>query len=112
MNSVIIASIKLMRAVHHAYQDPEFLSLPAIMFLLLLSGTIFYVSHEGWSYLDPLYFCVTTMSTVGYGDLTSTSNISKIFAIIYTFISIGVFLGLASKLARAMLTRSRHSVDD
>ncbi|MCJ7558874.1 MAG: potassium channel family protein [Gammaproteobacteria bacterium] len=108
MNSLILASIRLMRAIHHAYQDPEFRALLAIMLLLLMSGTIFYVNHEGWSYVDALYFCVTTMSTVGYGDLTPTSNISKIFTVIYTFISIGVFVGVAAKLANAMLVHSRH----
>ncbi len=108
MNSLILASIRLMRAVHHAYQDPEFRALLAMMIVLLISGTSFYAIHEGWSIVDALYFCVTTMSTVGFGDLSPTTNISKIFTIMYSLVSIGVFVGVASKLANAMISRSRH----
>ena len=108
MNSLILASIRLMRAVHHAYRDPGFRALLAMMIVLLISGTSFYAIHEGWSIVDALYFCVTTMSTVGFGDLSPTTNISKIFTIMYSLVSIGVFVGVASKLANAMISRSRH----
>ena len=108
MNSLILASIRLMRAILRAYQDPEFRALLAMMIVLLVSGTSFYAIHEGWSIIDALYFCVTTMSTVGFGDLTPTTPVSKIFTIIFSLISIGVFVGVASKLANAMLTRSKH----
>jgi hypothetical protein len=79
------------------------------MLVLLVTGTMFYVLHEGWSIVDALYFCVMTMSTVGYGDLTPTSSLSKIFTIVYSLITIGVFVGVASKLAHAMLVRPHHS---
>jgi voltage-gated potassium channel len=79
-----------------------------MMIVLLISGTCFYAIHEGWSIVDALYFCVTTMSTVGFGDLSLTTNISKTFTIMYSLVSFGVFVGVASKLANAMITRSRH----
>ena len=79
------------------------------MLILLVTGTVFYVRHEDWSYVDALYFCVMTMSTVGYGDLTPTSSVSKIFTMMYCLITVGVFVSVVSKLAQAMLVRSKHA---
>lgn len=46
-----------------------------------------------------------TMSTVGYGDLTPTTDVSKIFTIIYSFITIGLLVANGTKLAQAMLAK-------
>lgn len=40
-----------------------------------------------------------TMTTVGYGDLSPTTSISKIFTIGYAVSSIGLFIAFASKIA-------------
>ena len=109
MTSLFLAALRLINAVYRAYKDPEFRVLLAIMLILLATGTVFYVGHEGWSYVDALYFCVMTMSTVGYGDLTPTSSVSKIFTMIYCLITIGVFVSVVSKLAQAMLVQSNHA---
>ena len=109
MTSLFLAALRLVKAILGACAEPEFRALLSLMIVLLISGTFFYVFQEGWSYVDALYFCVMTMSTVGYGDLTPTTNLSKIFTIVYALISIGVFVAMASKLARAMLTRSTNA---
>ena len=109
MTSLFLTGLRLVRATFAACAEPEFRALLSLMIIMLFSGTIFYVSNEGWSYIDALYFCVMTMSTVGYGDLVPTSSTSKIFTMVYAVVSIGVFVALASKLAQAMLTRSTRS---
>lgn len=43
------------------------------------------------------------MSTVGYGDLTPTIDISKIFTIIYTCLSIGSFVSFTAKTVKIIL---------
>ena len=37
------------------------------VFIITLAGTLFYKSNEGWSTLNALYWCVCTMTTMGYG---------------------------------------------
>lgn len=104
MSSLILAFYNLIKSIRRAYGDPEFRALLSIMIMLLVSGSVFYVLNEGWSIIDALYFCVMTMSTVGYGDLLPSNDISKIFTIVYSLMTIGVFVGVASKLAKALLT--------
>lgn len=40
---------------------------------MLLVGVLVYHWLEGWGLLDALYFCVITLATIGYGDLTPTT---------------------------------------
>ena len=104
MTSFYFAFLKLFKAVLRAWKDDEFHALSFLLVTLLLSGTIFYHHEEGWKLLDALYFCVMTMTTIGYGDLTPTTDKAKIFTMLYAFMSIGVFVALAAKLAQALLS--------
>lgn len=112
MASLAFAILRLIKANIRAFHDPEFRALALLTVLLLISGATFYTQHEGWSIVDSLYFCVMTMSTVGYGDLAPTSDISKLFTSIYAVITIGVFVGLVSKLAQTMLKVKADDQDD
>lgn len=104
MTSFYFAFLKLFKALMRAWKDDEFHALSFLLTTLLISGTIFYHHEEGWKVLDAFYFCVMTMTTIGYGDLTPTTDTAKIFTIIYAFMSIGVFVALAAKLAQALLS--------
>lgn len=79
----------------------------SLALVILLSGTLFYHGVEGWSWIDSLYFSVTTASTVGHGDLAPKTDFGKIFTVIYIFVGVGVFVVLFSQLARAMLNARR-----
>lgn len=62
--------------------------------VLLLIGTLTYHRLEGWSFIDSFYFSVTTLATVGYGDLHPTTNFSRLFTSFY--ILFGTTIALAS----------------
>ena len=43
--------------------------------IYLLLGTVMFAEWEGWNYLDSVYFCVTSLGKIGFGDLVpNTSN--------------------------------------
>ena len=49
--------------------------------------------------LDAIYFCVVTMTTVGYGDLVPHSTLAKILACIYVFTGMALVGLILSKAA-------------
>jgi hypothetical protein len=64
----------------------------------LLLGTLAYHWLQGWSYLDAFYFCVISLTTVGYGDFTPTTPLAKAFTIIYVVNGIVILLSLFDRI--------------
>lgn len=72
---------------------------------MLLIGMFVYHWLEGWSFIDALYFCVITLATIGYGDLTPTTPEAKLFTIFYVINGIGILVGLFDRIRQV---RSRE----
>ena len=68
-------------------------------------GTVVYRWLEGWSWVDSLYFSVVTLTTVGYGDLSPTTDASKLFTVAY--LAAGISL-LGASFNEIMKRRQRH----
>ena len=79
---------------------------------LLATGTVFYSLVEGWDPLDALYFSVTTLATVGYGDLAPTTDLGKLFTIFFVLAGVGVVVVFASEVARATIRRTEERVEE
>jgi voltage-gated potassium channel Kch len=92
----------MFRVLIFAVRDKEFRGLFTLVLLLLFSGAWFYHTVEGWGWIDALYFTVITLSTVGYGDFSPTTPLSKIFTITY------IFLGLGTLSAFILLLAEKH----
>lgn len=52
------------------------------------------------SFLDALYFTVTTLTTTGYGDILATGTVSRLLAIAIMVVGVGLFLRLIQALFR------------
>ena len=103
MNSFALNALLLLQAIARSWRNPTFRAGLVLAIALLLSGTVFYRSVEGWSWVDALYFSATTMSTVGLGDLSPQTDFGKLFTVVYIFVGVGVFVALFAQFARAML---------
>ncbi|MCA9487407.1 MAG: two pore domain potassium channel family protein [Nanoarchaeota archaeon] len=64
----------------------------AVVIILLVGGTIFYHNAENFSILDSFYLSVSTLSTVGYGDVVPHTKIGKIFTSFYILLGVGILL--------------------
>ncbi|HMS49728.1 potassium channel family protein [Candidatus Neomicrothrix sp.] len=72
----------------------------------LLTGTVVYHLLEDWSWVDSLYFSVVTLTTVGYGDLSPTTDLSKLFTVVYLVSGMSL---LAAYFNEVMKRRERRA---
>lgn len=93
MPAFFILLYRFFRSLWHGLQDREFRALFYWVLGILLLGTWFYSKVEGWRVLDSLYFTITTLTTVGYGDFYPKTDAGKIFTMIYIFVGIGLLSG-------------------
>jgi voltage-gated potassium channel len=97
---------RFLRTLRDAWKsDQAFRFLLALVVSLLLSGTVFFTLVEGWSVLDSLYFSVTTLTTVGFGDPAPATAAGKIFTMVYIFVGLGVIGGFINVLAKHTFAR-------
>ena len=99
----MFALIRLFRGIAGAWHEASFRSVLFLVSVTLVSGTIFYHRVEHWSWVDAVYFCVATISTVGYGDLTPKTDLGKIFTCFYIVGGIGLFVAFVTFIANGVL---------
>ena len=63
-----------------------------LMLLILGFGTVLYNVLEGWSMVDSFYFTATTLTTIGYGDLVPSTDISKLATVAFALSGVTIFL--------------------
>ncbi len=76
------------------WADTRLVAVISTMVGLIAVGTVVYHYMEHWSWVASFYFTVCTITTVGYGDLYPTTELSQMFTALYALA--GVALGLAS----------------
>ena len=58
--------------------------------IIIITGTVFYHYVEDWNWVDSFYFTTITMTTIGYGDLYPTHNVSKILTSLFAVATIPI----------------------
>ena len=73
-----------------------------ILFVFLVSFV--YHNLEHWTWLDSVYFTIITSTTIGYGDITPTTQAGKMFTIFVSLIGIAIAFYTISVIVRYFLS--------
>ena len=112
MFGVLVQLYNLARALVRVLAQPAGRATALLVAAQLVGGTIFYRQVEGWRWLDALYFSITTLTTVGLGDLAPTTDAGKVFTMLYVLTGVGVLLSFVSLVAEMRLRNpSGHEGD-
>jgi dipeptide/tripeptide permease len=97
--------------LRQALKEPEARGALRSACLLLLTGVIFYTLVEKWSVVDALYFCVTTLTTVGFGNPAPTTDAGKLFTVLFVLSGVGMFLAVINGIGRAAVKTQVERMD-
>lgn len=93
-----------------AWEEHLYKILAAAAAALLATGTVTYRILEDWSWVDSFYFSAVAVTTVGFGDLTPTRDVSKLFTVGYIFAGVAIITTfLTARLQRRGRKRSQRS---
>lgn len=73
------------------------------LLLLVVFGTVGFMLVEHWSFLDSLYMTVTTLTTVGYGEVHPLDTSGKIYAVVLILIGAGVVLYILGDMVELLI---------
>src|SRR5581483_6409722 len=72
----------------------------AMLALVVAGGSIGFRAIEGWSWFDAFYMTLTTMTTIGYGEIHPLSHQGRIFnsfLIVFAVFSVGFTIATFSQ---------------
>ena len=98
-------------SLYKMLKQPEFKSFFVLVLITLIFGTIAYHLIEGWRWLDSFYFSVIALTTIGFGDFAPTTDLGKVFTIIYVFIGLGILLGFVNASSEYFIKSQKERVD-
>jgi len=79
------------------------LILTAVLLALLIFGSLGFVWLEGWNFFDALYMTVTTLATVGYGEIHPLSRTGRLYNMALILAGMGVLAYIITSLARIVV---------
>ena len=71
--------------------------------VVVILGTEGYVIIEGWPPLDALYMTITTITTVGYGEVFPLSDSGRVFTMVLIVFGVGTILYTFNNAARIVI---------
>jgi voltage-gated potassium channel len=77
-----------------------------ILAIVLVVGVLGFMSIEGLSPLDAVYYVIVTVATVGYGDITPRTGAGKILSIVVIIAGFGSFVAVFANVVENLVERS------
>ena len=70
---------------------------------MLVLGSMGYVIIEGWSFFDGLYMTITTLTTVGYGEIRPLTTAGRAYTMVLILTGVGLMLSIIGALAKVVV---------
>jgi len=86
-----------------------FRSLILVMGLVIPALAIGYL--EGWTIVDSLYYCAMTATTVGYGDISPQRQETRLIAVFYLPLCVGVMAKILGKFSSIYMKRKAQETE-
>lgn len=84
-------------------------SVNLLVFIFVVTAVVFVTEgHQNPAintYLDALYFTVTTLTTTGFGDITMTDSFGRLLAVVIMIFGVALFLRLVQTIFRPQKIR-------
>jgi voltage-gated potassium channel Kch len=105
----LLVFVTFFQAVRRSIREPRFRAITGLFLALIGGGTVFYHYVEGWRWIDSVYFCVISLATVGYGDLSPQTDLGKIFTIAYVLVGVGAVVAFATAVFEAAVANRERA---
>lgn len=73
-------------------------------------GTVIFHYLENWNWIQSFYFSTTSMTTVGYGDLHPTTDLSRLIASFYILFGVGIVVTSLSVIGGEYLSKKKDLI--
>ena len=110
--TIFMPFIMVWRSLRAIWNDQASRGILISAALLLAAGTLLFMIIEGFSPIDSFYFSFITLATIGYGDLSPSTDLGKIVTVIYGIAGLGVIAALVSAIAAQRQREHRPSTDE
>jgi voltage-gated potassium channel len=74
-----------------------------ILFLIVIGGTIGYISIEEYTFFEAFYMTIITVATVGFGEVHPLSDAGRMFTVILIITSFGTFAYAITSITRYIM---------
>lgn len=118
-------TIRLIRVIKLYEMRRNFTVMPRSMNLFLIvafslmiinavaCGWMWIYPHNGTEdlttfYVKGVYWAITTLTTIGYGDITPTTNIGRIYTMLIMILGVGVYGIVIGNVSKIFVEASRH----
>jgi voltage-gated potassium channel len=106
----------ILRSKYPGIRAAEALAFSAALFLLIFASTYFLMAGNSANFsqamtrTDALYFTVTTFATVGFGDITATSEVARAIVTIQMLLDLLILgLGVRALLGVVRIGKERQA---